>query len=182
MRRRFLHIDLFMREARSEDRKIEHNLDDYALLQERGNLLRSLWALVEAWNKAGRPEAKTKHQSFFQWSLIIGGILENAGISSPCLQCPSEESGDKTTRDFERMLSVMKLRNDYTFGELTELCKGAGLFPDLVPDFGEMDIGSKSKFSKVLKHFERRLFSSARRQLIITGTKNTKTYYAEKHV
>jgi hypothetical protein len=178
LRRRFLHIDLFMVEARSEDRKIEHNLDDAALLLERGNLLRALWALVEAWNKAGRPEAKTKHPSFFQWSVIIGGILENAGLASPCSPCPSEESGDRETRDFERMLLEMKLKHDYRFGELTEHCKSKGLFAWLIPDYGEMELASKSKFSKLLKHYLNRRFTSGRR-LVRSGTEDSRIYYAE---
>jgi hypothetical protein len=163
MRRRFLHIDLFMKEARSEDRQIEHNLADYALLAERTNILRALWALVESWNTAGRPEAKNRHTSFFQWSVIIGGILEHADFSTLCASCPSEESGNRTTRDFERMLSAMKLGIECKFGELTELCKKEGLFPWLVPGFGDMDVAGKAKFSGLLRHYLTRDFPSGRR-------------------
>jgi hypothetical protein len=49
--------------------------------QHRGELLAALLTLSRAWFAAGCPEAHLKaFGSFEQWSQVVGGILENAGI------------------------------------------------------------------------------------------------------
>ena len=85
MRRRSLFIDLFVEEAKAEDRKIDRPIDEGDILAVRGDILASLWALVRHWRDSGRTPGTQRHASFDEWGKIIGGILESAGYVSPLL-------------------------------------------------------------------------------------------------
>lgn len=54
LRRRVLAVELFLKEAKAEDRAIKNPLDDERILALRPQILSALWALVREWDKAGR--------------------------------------------------------------------------------------------------------------------------------
>ena len=62
LRRRVLHVELFLREARSEDRKINHPLDEQAIEGLRDAILSALWSITCAWDKAGQATTKAETQ------------------------------------------------------------------------------------------------------------------------
>src|SRR5262249_16351177 len=74
MRRRSLFVELLMEQECAEERIFKRELDQRVLLELRPQILAALWALVNAWDKAGRPNAKKTHSTFLEWSRIIGGI------------------------------------------------------------------------------------------------------------
>ena len=84
LRRRVLHVDLFLREARAEDRKIKHPLDESTLRDMRPEILSALWGITLDWDRAGRPKPKLKMNGYEPWSDVVAGILEHAGYASPC--------------------------------------------------------------------------------------------------
>jgi hypothetical protein len=161
--RRFLHVDLFLTEANSEDRKIRRTLDDFTLLEERPKILQALWAIVNAWNNAGKPRAKTVHNSFAAWSTLIGGILENAGFASAFGKFQGQESGDQTTDNIEHLIDLMQLDQRYKLGEIINLCAEYGLFSWWIPEEGEMEKGDKLSFSKLIRSYVGRHFKSGRK-------------------
>src|SRR4029077_12213002 len=103
LRRRVLAIELFLSEAKPEDRIIRFPLDENRLLSLRPKILSALWALIRSWHQAGEPKPKVEHGTFRSWSLVIGGILEHAGFASPCTQSVIATGGDTQTRDMENL-------------------------------------------------------------------------------
>jgi hypothetical protein len=86
MRRRTLNVDLYVEQARAEDRPISKPLDEDDVAAMRPELLSALWSYVRSWHEAGCPPPKSpSHASFPEWGRIVGGILEHAGHVSPLL-------------------------------------------------------------------------------------------------
>ena len=96
----------YFEQARSEDRTIKNPLDDAKIAEVRPKILSALWALVRCWEENGRPKPKTTHQAFLAWSEIIGGMVENAGFSSPCLTPILKNSGDPDFQDMQKLVEV----------------------------------------------------------------------------
>jgi hypothetical protein len=181
LRRRLLHVDLFVDESRAEDRVIKRRLDTHILLEERINILSAIWALVENRDHQGRLDAKITQSSFHQWSKVIGGILECAGFVSPFRPAPEdEESGDQTTRHITRLINVMRLNARYEFCEMVDLCKSESLLHWLVPQYGEMEDKQKRQLGRLFKKFVNRRFPSDRKLTIDGDTKDTKRFVVEQ--
>jgi hypothetical protein len=192
LRRRLLIVELFLREAMPEDRKIHHPLDHNGVLLIRGEILSALWSLTRAWADAGQPKPKTSHTSFPVWANIIGGIIEHAGFASPCTRAATDISGDRDTADMQRLVSAMAARGkkgDLKPKEMYELCRQIGAFPGLVGE-DESDLGDGEKaannrrvLGKIFKRFESRIFSDGHNshtfRIYDGGSKNTKAYYVE---
>jgi hypothetical protein len=178
LRRRCLHIDLFLSEIRAEDRKIVRNLEDSSLLQERPKMLQALNALVQLWVEKGRPVANILNQTFVPWSSVIGGILESNGFVSPFTANAFGASGDLDTRDIETLIGLMIVGHPYRFAELIDICQEHGLFSGVIPDEGVLDPGGRSQMGKLFRKFVGRLFGN--KQLMETGlTKDTKKFYVQ---
>jgi hypothetical protein len=114
LRRRVLHVELFLREARSEDRKINHPLDEQAIEGLRDAILSALWSITLAWDKAGRPLPRLKLKDYEPWSDVVCGILEHAGFASPCTRAPSSASGDRDTEEMEELVDILAARKGGT--------------------------------------------------------------------
>ena len=164
MRRRSLQIDLLLKEARAEDRFIEHPLDDAALIKMRPLLLGILWALIKYWDKCGQPKSRKTLSSYEPWSEIIGGILECNGFRSPCEPNPAKDSGDITTGHMIRLVTEMELKKNYEFQELVDLAREHQLFDKLVGEVPgvELEPGEKASFALILKRFHNRKFPDGR--------------------
>jgi hypothetical protein len=129
LRRRVLHVELFLREARSEDRKINHPLDEQAIEGLRDAILSALWSITLAWDKAGRPPPKLKLKDYEPWSDVVCGILEHAGFASPCTRAPSSASGDRDTEEMEELVDILAARKgELRFAEIVDLCREHSLF------------------------------------------------------
>ena len=157
LRRRVMLVDLFLKEAKAEERIIKNPLDDGPILALRPKILSALWALVKAWNDAKKPEPKQTHPSFEAWSSVICGILEHAKCASPCAATVLNTSGDKDTSDMETLVTKLVPGRHYTFTELVTISRG-DLFARMIPDEDEMDVKQKSAFGKLLQRFSGRFF------------------------
>ena len=177
--RRSLIVELFLEQARAEDRKIEHPIDDARILAIRPEILSALWALVRDWNEKGQPKSKITHQTFVPWSEIVGGIVENAGFSSPCLMPVLKNSGDPDFRDMKKLVETMDRGRGYQFKELVTLSGDSGLFENLVPaehDDDKTAAAKRKKFSDLLKKYDERLFPEGQRLVIEGKTQKTRRY------
>jgi hypothetical protein len=160
LRRRFLHVDLFLPEIRAEDRKINRNLEDSILTAERPKMLQSLYVMTMAWHDAGQPVAATVNQSFVPYSQVIGGILENAGFASPFASNTFGESGDLTTRDMQKLVKTMTVGRQYKYEEVIDLCQEHGFFSWVVHEEGKLEQGASVEFSKLLRRYVDRTFAT----------------------
>ena len=135
LRRRLLLVELFLREARPEDRSIKRPLDDARIQEYRGEILSDLWAITRAWFNAGMPEPQRSHTSFPGWARIIGGILEYSGFASPCTQAKTAMSGDRDTEDMQKLVTAMAEKypnEELRSSQMYELCREIGAFSRLV--------------------------------------------------
>ena len=189
LRRRMLHVDLFLREARAEDRNIAHPLDEPAIRNLRSEILSALWGLTLDWDRAGRPVPKLKLNGCEPWSDVVAGILEHAGYSSPCTPVRSSLSGDRDTQNMEKLVSVMHPMRELRFGDLVDLCREHALFTGLVgEDDQDFDRGKKNIFSKILTKFNGRIFTTADPKIFPTGavfhvqrrSKDVKVFYVDQ--
>jgi hypothetical protein len=178
LRRRCLHIDLFLSEIRAEDRQIVRNLEDSSLLRERPKMLQALYALVQVWVEKGRPVASILHQTFVPWSSVIGGILESNGFASPFTANAFGASGDLDTRDTEKLIELMIVGRRYKFAHLVDLSQENGLFSWIVPNEGDLDPAGRSQMGKLIHKYVDRSFGS--KKLMETGlTKDTRRFYVQ---
>lgn len=95
MRRRSLVVELFVEEARPEDRRVERWMDENGVLGLRSRILGVLWAVVRHWAGVDRPGSGVGHGSFQVWADVIGGMCEAVGlvspVSVPCLRSSVNE-------------------------------------------------------------------------------------------
>lgn len=170
MRRRSIFVDLFVEEAKAEDRPIKRPIDEGDILDARSDILASLWALVRAWREQGCPPGTIGNASFNEWGRTIGGILESAGYPSPLL--PPPQALDQRLDSFTKVVKAATagMLTDQVFhrpSELIEIARGAGAFPwfldeeppdDTKPD-GRKDAKSERRsFGFHCDHFKGRTF------------------------
>ena len=159
MRRRSLTVELFMHELRAEDRRFDRRLDDPGLLAMRPRLLAACWALVRAWDGAGRPVSSRQNSSFPRWCDTIAGIVEHAGFACPTVPAEIEGMGDTDTGDIAKLAERLVPSTPYTFAELVDVCAEGGLFErftNTIDADGELIRQAKSAFAKTLKGYDRR--------------------------
>ena len=180
MRRRSLMVELFMHELRAEDRRFTRRLDDPAFLALRPSLLAACWAIVNAWDCAGRPTASRENSSFPRWCDAIGGIVEHAGFACPTAPAELDGMGDTDTRDIAKLGAEMVTGSRYTFAELAELCADHGLFERFTSDREgeELSRRAKSSFPKSLKRYDRRTIAPGVK-FYVEGEGKTRRYLAK---
>jgi len=178
MRRRALISELFMHELRAEDRHFRRTLDEVALRQLQPRLLAALWALVRAWDAAGRPRASKNNASFPRWCLTIGGIVEHAGFGCPSVPAEIPGVGDTDISDIQRLAEIVEPDVPYKFQQIVEFCSRYELFERFNPDEytpGLLTKGARTAFSRVLKNFDRRIIGCGT-ILLIDGKEHAKRY------
>ncbi len=180
LHRRSLLVELFLEQARSEDRAIKNPLDDAKIAEVRPKILSALWALVRCWEENGRPKPKTTHQAFLAWSEIIGGMVENAGFTSPCVMPVLKNSGDPDFRDMQKLVETINVGREFRFSELAEFAADYGLFENLIPTDDDKEAAAKrSKLSKLWAKYDRRIFQGGQRFLIRGATQKSRRYLVE---
>ena len=176
LRRRSLFVELFMEQERAEDRKFHRTLDDAALLALRPDILAALWALVREWDAAGRPEPSRTHSSFPRWAEINGGIVEFAEFGCP-LETPEIQSAADTDGTDMRELVKLLGATSVKFDDLVTMARQHGLFERLIGNEGELKPSEKSAFGKLLKRYDRRIFSGNKR-FVVEGKGHSRRFYA----
>ncbi len=181
MRRRSLFVELFMQEERAEDRQFERPLEAGELLANRGRILSALWAMIQAWDHAGRPGPSRGHASFPHWARIIGGIGEHAGFGC-CLETAEiAAAGDTEGRDMRSLMATLTQANDLilvSFDEVVVASRDHGLFADIIGTEGELDRREKSRFGKLLGRYDRRSVGGCR--FTLQGKGKTRRYEVQR--
>jgi len=109
---RCLFVDLFVAEAAIQDRKVPRVIDDAWLLdwKNRRKILSALWAIVRAWDQAGRPRATGKLRNGFErWCGIMGGMVEVAGFGDALGEVEIDGAGDTQDRDLRLLVEALAL-------------------------------------------------------------------------
>lgn len=184
MRRRSLIVELFMHELRAEDRCFARRLDAPALIELRPRLLAACWALVRAWNDAGRPASSRMNSSFPRWCDTIAGIVEHAGYACPTAPAEIDGMGDTDTRDIGRLANELVIGTRYSFSELAELCAGHGLFERFTTDMdfeGGLSRKAKAAFPRVLRKYDQRTIAP-RLKFFVEGEGHSRRYFVTNPV
>jgi hypothetical protein len=162
MMRRLFPIELFNRFADSTDRKISSWMDgDTIRDQHRAQILSAAWALVREWDRNRRPEPKTWHHDFRMWTRTICGIIENAGLDTPCSRALLKRSGDRDGADIRLLIRLMLPDTDYTLEQLTAICEANEIFERFRTLREEKSPNAfRSAFGKFLSGYDERIFPS----------------------
>ena len=176
IRRRSLFVELFMEQERAEDRKFQRILDDAALLAMRSDILAALWAFVREWDLAGRPAPSRAHSSFPRWAEIIGGIVEFAGFGCPLETAEIQSVSDVDGSDMCELVAALG-SEPKQFDELVSVARELGLFERLLASEGDLKPNDKSTFGKLLKRYDRRMFSNGKR-FVVEGKGHKRRFYA----
>jgi hypothetical protein len=177
LRRRLLAIELFLEEARAEERCIKNFLDEDALIGMRPRLLSIFWTFIKNWHSTGEGRSTKLLPSFEQWSNIVGGIVESAEFCSPCQLASLKTGGDTDTRDMEILVSEMPDNADFRFSELMDLARDKHLFQRNVPTDFEMDKEQSATMGKLIRKFAGRTFCSRYRFDIRGDTRRTERFF-----
>jgi len=105
-RSKFIRLFLDIEDANS--RTFENpNLHRW-ILSNRGLILSCFYRLVNNWIDKGSPKGKIPFASFYEWSEIIGGIMETAGYENPCNTDKETVmiGGDSETNDMKRLFEM----------------------------------------------------------------------------
>jgi hypothetical protein len=183
LRRRVLHVDLFLREAKAEDRKINYPLDEPTIRDLRPAILSALWGITLDWAQEGRLPPKIKMNGCEPWSNVVAGILEHAGFASPCTPAPSSLSGDRDTEEMAKLAASMATKKrEFRFPDLIDLCHELGLFTRLIGDGEDREPLARRErtiFSRILSKFDGRIFSSGVTFRIQRRSKDVCVYYVD---
>jgi hypothetical protein len=177
LRRRLLAAELFLEESRAEERAIKNFLDEDALIKMRPRLLSMLWAFIKHWHAKGEPASSKLLPSFEHWSNVVGGIVQNAGFSSPCQLATLKTGGDTDTQDMEKLVSEMKPGAEFRFSDLISHARDHHLFQRLIPAEGDMDKKQSTRMGFIVRKFVGRIFNGRRRFCLSEGTRKTERYY-----
>jgi hypothetical protein len=137
MRRRSMFIQLFVEEAKSEDRKVSEPINERIILSRRSDILAACWAYVREWRDGGCPKSERRHLSFPEWGYMIGGILEN--MSYPCPLDPPVNDGDSMLQSFQSLITgvISDTFTDELYrspSELIGVCRNVGAFAWKIAD------------------------------------------------
>ena len=165
--RRSLLVELFLEEARAEDRIIKNPLDDGRILEIRHEIFKALFALVSSWNRNSQPAPKGTYAGFIPWSEMIGGILENAGFQSPFTAPVLKDSGDQDFRDMQKLVETMNPDHEFRFNELVAYADDYGLFENVIPAKDDENAAKKrTTLARLWKKYDGRLFPKGQRFII----------------
>jgi len=129
---RFLLCDLYVAEADAQSRAIKRPIDAVYLSRNevRADLLAASWALLQAWDKAGRPAPSSVYRGFETFSGIFGGIVEYAGFGNPMQSAAAEVDPDFADMSaiVARLAEGVTKRAEYEFRDIIEVCRSLNAF------------------------------------------------------
>jgi hypothetical protein len=164
-----------MQQERAEDREFRRILDDGELIAMRPEILAALWALVREWELAGRPKASRAHSSFPRWAEMIGGIVEFAGYGCPLESPEIQSAADVDGADMRELVKLFSDDQSKNFDEVVCIAREHGLFERLIGTDGELKAAEKSRFGKLLKRYDQRIFDGSMR-FVVDGKGHTRRF------
>ena len=131
---RFLLVDLFVSEADPQTRRIKHVLEESHLAspETRADIGSALWALIRAWDQAGRPGPSGTFAGYESFCRIYGGIIEHAGFANPMVSQTSRVDPDYC--DMLSLLAELRRRMngenqaEFEFQEIVNIAHEQALF------------------------------------------------------
>lgn len=76
--------------------------------ENRGLILSCFFRMIIEWIDKGSPKGKIPFASFYEWSEIVGGIMEVCGYANPCIKDKENLAvgGDTETTDMKRLFEM----------------------------------------------------------------------------
>jgi hypothetical protein len=167
---RTLRCNLYTEEFDSQARQIIKTIDEEYLCRTevRSDILSALWALIKAWDAAGRPKGGRILRGFERWCGVFGGIVSHAGFGDPCEAPPDDDySGDTEVADMRTLVQVLvedmglEKKKDFAFQDIIDACQSHECFTwmmegnmkkdkDSSDEWLELNQRSKSAMGKML--------------------------------
>lgn len=172
MRRRSLFVELHLEAERAEDRVFKQRLEVPELLERRSDILSALWTLILDWHEAMQPKPSRSHSGCPQWADIIGGIVENAGFGCPLETPKIEAAADTDSADMRALVAAVangSAVKEVDFPVLVDIAQSGGLFPNIIPEHGELEPQSRARMAAILKRYDGRLVGDCRFRLLGKG-------------
>ena len=94
----------------SQQRPIKRRVTELWFYEEaqRAAVLSALWAFVRDWVQSGMHDGSHAHGRAAQWSLLVGGMLEAAGVAvNPWVVPDLPMGGDRETEEWKRLLVAL---------------------------------------------------------------------------
>lgn len=145
-----------------QNRKFRHAKLKQFISQNRGKLLGALLTMASAWFQAGQPAAHTPSLgSFEEWSRIIGGILEFAGVDGFLGNLENLYQNDPSEQQWEAFLCAVRAyfeNKQFTARQLSEAIemKTGELYAALPDELDRKDMSNKSLGRALLRKVDRR--------------------------
>lgn len=178
VRRRALIVELFMTAERAEDRIFKRKLEARQILEMRADILGALWAIIRAWDAAGRPAPKRSHASFPDWADIFGGMVEFAGWHCPLDTAKLEgNGGDVDLEDMRRLATAATdtaSKDTFDMAQLCALAAAQGCFERFMVD-GAINA---QKLGYMIRNYDRRMVGPCR--FTIFGKGHQKRFIFER--
>jgi hypothetical protein len=161
LRRRLCIVELFMPEAKAEEHLFTQSLSIEDIIKKRPKILSALWALVRDWSLAGStPPTKSTMFCYQHWSNIVGALLEHHGWTQfSSMPKNLQHSGDRESLAMHQLLTAMATKDPYTFEQIVNEARNNDLFDWIIgAQNSELKPDARSKFGKLLKRYDQRLF------------------------
>ena len=158
-------------EGNPAERVIESRLDEHRILELRPRILAALYALVHAWEQAGKPEAAEINPNFEAWSRVIGGIVEHAGLGSvtAAMEPGAPDADDADMQTLVEALYAVRQQAAVTFTELTTLVAPRGLFARMTVSDQEQSRQANTALGRFLASQNGRVYGGLRFVIIGSG-------------
>jgi hypothetical protein len=143
----------------------------------RPQILAALWTLVRESDKAGRPKPSRTNSAFPRWAEVIGGIVEHAGYGCPLESAEIPSAADVDGSDMRELVVEVLGTEPVKFDELVAQAREKGLFERIIGSDGDGELkpADKSALGKLLKRYDRRVFSGGR-SFVIDGKGRARTF------
>jgi hypothetical protein len=145
-----------------QNRKFRHARLKQFIRQNRGRLLGALLTMASAWFQAGQPAAHSPSLgSFEEWSRIIGGILEFAGVDGFLGNLEDLYQNDPSEQQWEAFLWAIHVHfesRQFTARQLSQAMemKTGELYAALPDELDRKDMSNKSLGRALLRKVDRR--------------------------
>ncbi len=172
---RCIFVKLFLDIENANDREFSNpNLHGW-VMNNRSAILSAIFCLIEDWVKRGSKPGSKRFASFPEWASICGGIMENAGLGSPCV--PNNEAltigGDTESIEMKQLFELAyenKPETPITKSELIGIIRDED---SLLPYMDWTARPDQAKFGKKLIKFYGRVFSDIRLKVVNPDEKRT---------
>jgi hypothetical protein len=152
----------------------------------RGQMLSALWAIVRAWDAAGRPLEGRKRPGFEEFTQIICGLSSFVGIGDPLERLADAESGDKELNDMRTLLGSIgddmaaagNTESEVGFNSLIEQCLTLGLYSHIIGSgtLEDVDLSAKKRLGHKFASYAGKEIPLPNGQRVVFGSRLSRGY------